>query len=76
MRVFILGGTDSIGTAVLQELIARSHAVVALSHSDASDKKIKELGATTCRGDLREPFRWVSEALNCDAIIQVAATFD
>ena len=33
IRVFILGGTGAIGTAVLQELIARSYTVVALSRS-------------------------------------------
>ena len=76
MRVFILGGTGSIGTAVVQELVARSHDVVALSRSEKSDEKLSLLGAAPCRGDLRAAEGWVDEALACDAVIQVAATFD
>ena len=75
MRVFILGGTGSIGTAILQELIARSHSVIALSRSEASDAKIEKLGATKCRGDLRKPANWIKIAIDCDAIVQVATTF-
>ncbi len=75
MRVFILGGTGSIGTALLEELRARSHSVVALSRSEASDRKIRQAGAQPFRGDLREPDSWVDEALGHEAVIQAAATF-
>ncbi|MEM7525758.1 MAG: NAD-dependent epimerase/dehydratase family protein, partial [Pseudomonadota bacterium] len=75
MRVFIMGGTGSIGSAVLKELIARSHAVLALSRSASSDEKIVSLGATPLRGDLREPSEWARLAVSHDAIVQVAATF-
>lgn len=76
MRVFILGGTGVIGTAVLRELIARSHTVVALSRSETASGRLLSRGATVCRGDLREPATWIHEALACDAVIHVAATFD
>ncbi|MEM7633270.1 MAG: NAD-dependent epimerase/dehydratase family protein [Pseudomonadota bacterium] len=75
MRVFILGGTGSIGTALLEELRAWSHSVVALSRSEASDRKIRQAGAQPFRGDLREPDSWVDEALGHEAVIQAAATF-
>lgn len=76
MKVFILGGTGSIGRAILAELANRSHQVVALSRSESSDNKLIANGATPLRGDLTAPQGWVNAALSCDAIIQVAATFE
>lgn len=75
MRVFILGGTGSIGTAVTAELCRRSHEVMALSRSGAADDKLRRLGANACRGDLRAPAAWAVEATSHDAIIHAAATF-
>lgn len=75
MRVFILGGTGSIGTAIVSELIARAHDVTALSRSQPSDRKLQALGAQLYRGDLTGPYSWVGDAVACDAIIHVAATF-
>ncbi|WP_189435883.1 NAD-dependent epimerase/dehydratase family protein [Pseudovibrio japonicus] len=75
MRVFILGGTGSIGTELVKQLRSRSHEVIALSRSARSDEKLKKLGAIPFRGDMREPEGWVSETLKHDAVIQVAATF-
>lgn len=76
MRVFILGGTGSIGTGLVRELIARSHIVTALSRSDISDDKLATLGAQPLRGDLTRPDKWVREAVTFDAVIHVASTFD
>lgn len=75
MRVFILGGTGSIGTAIVGELRKRSHDVVALSRSEASDRKLENMGAIPLRGDLREPAAWVDDAFAREAIVHVAATF-
>ena len=76
MQVFILGGTGSIGTAIVAELVKRSHKALGLSRSENSDQKLQSLGATPLRGDLAEPVVWAETALSCDAIIQVAATFE
>ncbi len=75
MRVFILGGTGSIGTAVTAELCRRSHEVTALSRSGVADDKLRRLGADPSRGDLRAPAGWAAEAVGHDAIIHAAATF-
>lgn len=75
MQVFILGGTGTIGTAVVAELVRRNHKVLALSRSEKSDEKLISGGATPFRGDLTEPDHWADAAVSSDAIIQAAATF-
>lgn len=75
MQVFILGGTGSIGTAVVAELVNRNHQVVALSRSEKSDELLISAGATPFRGNLTEPDQWEDAAVSSDAIIQAAATF-
>ncbi|WP_291728506.1 NAD-dependent epimerase/dehydratase family protein [Leisingera sp. F5] len=75
MKIFILGGTGSIGTAVTQNLIRYGHDVTGLSRSDASDRKLAAMGARPLRGDLRHPGSWVREVAHVDGLIQLAATF-
>ncbi|WP_227271774.1 NAD-dependent epimerase/dehydratase family protein [Roseobacter weihaiensis] len=75
MQVFILGGTGTIGTAVVAELVSRNHQVLALSRSEKSDKLLMSAGATPFRGNLTEPNSWADVAVSSDAIIQAAATF-
>jgi nucleoside-diphosphate-sugar epimerase len=75
MRVFVLGGTGTIGTAIVAELVKRNHQAVALSRSEKSDHKLASAGADPLRGDLSDPSHWVDAAISCDAIIQAAATF-
>lgn len=75
MQVFILGGTGTIGTAVVAELVSRNHQVLALSRSDKSDEVLMSAGATPFRGDLTKPGHWADVAVSSDAIIQAAATF-
>lgn len=76
MHVFILGGTGTIGTAVVAELVSRDHQVLALSRSEKSDDLLISAGATPFRGDLTEPDHWAQAAVSSDAIVQAAATFD
>ena len=75
MQVFILGGTGTIGTAVVSQLVSRNHQVLALSRSEKSDELLMSAGATPLRGNLTEPDSWANAAVSCDAIIQAAATF-
>lgn len=76
MKVLILGGTGTIGTAVTQELLRNGHQVIGLSRSEASDQKLIAMGARPLRGDLRYPGDWVREVAKVDGLIQLAATFD
>ena len=75
MKVLILGGTGSIGSAVTQELVRHGHEVTGLSRSDASDRKLAAMGARPLRGDLHFPGSWAREIAKADALIQLAATF-
>jgi len=75
MKVLILGGTGSIGTAVTAELVNNGHSVIGLSRSTLSDQKLIQLGVTPYRGDLREPEHWSHLIAQVDGVIQLAATF-
>jgi nucleoside-diphosphate-sugar epimerase len=75
VRVFVLGGTGSIGSAVVRELIRRGHNVWGLARSDASAAKLRELGATPVAGDIAAPEQWAGRLLVVDAVIHVACDF-
>ncbi len=72
MRVFITGGTGTIGEAVIKELRRAGHAVTGLSRSEASDAKLRSLGATPHRGSLDQPASYQSAAAAHDALLHVA----
>jgi nucleoside-diphosphate-sugar epimerase len=72
----MLGGTGSIGAAVVRELIARGHAVLGLARSDASAMKLASLGATALGGDIAAPETWTSKLPQVDAVIHAACDFD
>lgn len=75
MQVFVLGGTGTIGTAIVAELVIRNHQVLALSRSEKSDELLISAGATPFKGSLTEPDHWADVAVSSDAVIQAAATF-
>lgn len=76
MLVLVLGGTGLIGSAVLEELKARGHRVLALARSNASAERAAHLGAAVLRGDLATPEIWVRALPPVDAVIHAAADFD
>jgi nucleoside-diphosphate-sugar epimerase len=76
VRVFVLGGTGSIGTPTVRELVKRGHDVWALARSDASTKKLRELGATPIAGDNAAPEQWVEKLPIVDAVIHAACDFN
>jgi len=75
VRVFVLGGTGSIGSAVVQELIRRGHDVLALARSDVSAAKSGEAGATPVLGDIAAPEPWTQRLPPVDAVIHMACDF-
>ncbi|CAN5901560.1 NAD-dependent epimerase/dehydratase family protein [soil metagenome] len=75
MRVLLLGGTGSIGSAVLRELVGRRHEVVALARSDASAAKIQAAGGVAVAGDIATPTAWIRTLPSLDAVIHMACDF-
>jgi nucleoside-diphosphate-sugar epimerase len=75
LRVFVLGGTGSIGSAVVRQLVARRHEVLGLARSDASAAKLGEFGATAIASNIAFPEPWIRELAGIDAVIQAAYDF-
>lgn len=75
MRVFLTGGSGFTGGFVLNELLRRGHAVVALARSGESASTLRALGAEPVWGDLDDPAS-VDAAFadaNADCLINVAS---
>jgi nucleoside-diphosphate-sugar epimerase len=72
----VLGGTGSIGSAVVRQLIARGHAVLGLARSETSAAKLAGFGATPLHGDITSPDTWTGRLPQLDAVIHAACDFD
>lgn len=75
MRILVLGGTGSIGSAIVEVLLKQGHQVVALGRSRQARTLLQNSGATPIEGDLNNPSRWVEVVENVDAVIQAAAAW-
>ena len=75
MRVFVLGGTGSIGAAVVKELIKRQHDVFGLARSETSAGKLRDCGATPIAGDITSPEPWILRLPDVDAVVHAACNF-
>jgi nucleoside-diphosphate-sugar epimerase len=80
LRVFVIGGTGSIGAAVVRELVARGHEVLGLARSEASAAKLGEFGATALAGSIASPEpsspeSWLGKLAGIDAVIHAACDF-
>ncbi|WP_416392986.1 MULTISPECIES: SDR family oxidoreductase [unclassified Curtobacterium] len=76
MHVFVTGGTGTIGTAVVTELLAHGHTVVGLARSDASAALLETAGAGTLRGSLTDLDMLRSGAAAADGVINLAFSRD
>jgi nucleoside-diphosphate-sugar epimerase len=76
MHVFVTGGTGLIGSAVVAELSANGHTVLALAHSDASVSAAKTAGAETLRGGLADLDSLRAGAEKADGVIHLAFSND
>lgn len=76
MHVLLLGGTGSIGSAILEDLIAHGHSITALARSEKAATVLAENGATPLFGDMTRPEEWAPALSGFDALIQAAAAFD
>jgi nucleoside-diphosphate-sugar epimerase len=76
VRVFVLGGTGSIGSPIMRELARRGHDAWALARSEASAAELKQSGATPIAGDIAAPEFWTPRLPRVDAVIHAACNFD
>jgi nucleoside-diphosphate-sugar epimerase len=76
VRVLVLGGTGSIGSAVVRELVARGHAVLGLARSEVAAARLAEAGAAPIPGDIASSKAWATELPSLDAVIHMASDFD
>ncbi|MFI1912322.1 SDR family oxidoreductase [Nocardia sp. NPDC020380] len=76
MHVFITGGAGLIGSAVVAELLANGHTVLALARSDSSAAALEAAGATTLRGDLADLSTLRAGAAQADGVIHLAFAND
>jgi nucleoside-diphosphate-sugar epimerase len=72
MHVFITGGTGTIGSAVVAELLANGHTVLALARSDRSEQALTSAGAEVLRGGIADLDVLRSGADRADGVISLA----
>ena len=72
MHVFVTGGTGTIGSAVVAELLANGHTVLALARSDDSAQAVKGAGAEALRGGLADLDVLRAGAAQSDGVISLA----
>jgi nucleoside-diphosphate-sugar epimerase len=76
MQVFITGGSGLIGSAVVAELLANGHCVLALARSDSSASALQAAGAETIRGGLADLGTLRAGAAKADGVIHLAFAND
>ncbi|MGQ5637787.1 MULTISPECIES: SDR family oxidoreductase [unclassified Streptomyces] len=76
MHVFITGGTGTIGSAVVAELLANGHTVLALARSDDSAETLENAGAKVLRGQIADLDVLRAGAAQSDGVISLAFSRD
>jgi len=76
MHVFVTGGTGTIGSAIIAELLANGHTVLALARSDGSVRAVAAAGAEPLRGALADLDALRSGVARADGVIQLAFSRD
>jgi nucleoside-diphosphate-sugar epimerase len=72
MHVFVTGGTGTIGSAVVAELLGSGHTVLALARSDSSEQTLKSAGAEVLRGEIADLDVLRAGAAQSDGVISLA----
>ncbi|EDU44470.1 hypothetical protein A1F94_012110 [Pyrenophora tritici-repentis] len=74
-RLFVIGGTGFIGPVLIEHAVAEGYKVHALSRTEASDAKLRALGAEPIRGDLTSLVTIRHESQEADAVINLATAY-
>ena len=72
MQVFVTGGTGTIGTPVVAELLGHGHTVLALARSDDSSRALEAAGAEVLRGTLADLDVLRAGAARSEGVISLA----
>jgi nucleoside-diphosphate-sugar epimerase len=80
MKLFITGASGFVGGAVARYFVRQGHNVVAMSRSEKSDEKIKELGAQPVRASLGsvslEALKGVEVIVHAAAYVEEWGSYD
>ena len=76
MHVFVTGGTGTIGSAVVAELLGNGHTVLALARSDSSARTLQHAGAEVLRGEIADLDVLRAGAARSDGVISLAFGHD
>lgn len=74
MRVFVTGATGLIGRALIPQLLARGHEVIALARNDASRVMLHAMRVTPLAGQGHDIAQLTSALASADAVVHLAAT--
>ncbi len=72
MHVFVTGGTGTIGSPVVAELLNTGHTVLALARSEGSAQTLKQAGAHVLRGGLGDLDVLETGVAQADGVISLA----
>ncbi|SHH41377.1 Nucleoside-diphosphate-sugar epimerase [Jatrophihabitans endophyticus] len=72
MHVFVTGGTGTIGSAVVAELLTHDHTVLALARSERSARALTDAGAQVLRGGLADLDVLRAGAEQSDGVVSLA----
>lgn len=76
MRIFLTGATGFVGSALVPELIAGHHSVIALARSEKSAQALSDAGAEVHHGELADVDSLRTAVAMADAVIHTAFNHD